>query len=180
VSDAAALNRFLAGVEKRAFRMARFSVRDTDEAMDIVQDSMLTLARRYADRPEAEWAPLFYRILNNRITDWHRRTQVKRRLFGFFARRPDDDDAADPLALVADGPGVEPEHVTRVQAAAARLEAAVETLPERQRQALLLRVWEGLDVAETARAMGCSEGSVKTHLSRAVHRLREELEDDWP
>lgn len=180
MSSGAALNRFLAGVETRAFRMARFSVRDTDEAMDIVQDSMLTLARRYADRPETEWAPLFFRILNNRITDWHRRARVKRRLFGFFGARTTDDDPVDPVTLIPDRPGAEPEHAVRMQAAAARLEAAVGELPERQRQALLLRTWEGLDVAATARAMGCSEGSVKTHLSRAVHRLREVLEDDWP
>jgi len=180
VIDAAALNRFLAGVEKRAFRMARLAVRDADEAMDIVQDSMLTLARRYADRPEAEWAPLFFRILNNRITDWHRRTRVKRRLFGAFGGRSTEDDSVDPIALIPDGPGAEPEHTTRMQAAVVRLEAAVGELPERQRQVLLLRVWEGLDVADTARAMGCSEGSVKTHLSRAVHRLREVLEDNWP
>lgn len=180
VSTSAALNRFLAGVEKRAFRMARYSVGDTDEAMDIVQDSMLTLARRYADKAEAEWAPLFFRILNNRITDWHRRARVKRRLFGLFRARPEEEDPVDPVALVPDRPGAEPEHAVRMQAAAERLEAAVGELPERQRQALLLRIWEGLDVATTAQAMGCSEGSVKTHLSRAVHRLREELEDDWP
>jgi RNA polymerase sigma-70 factor (ECF subfamily) len=180
VSDAAALDRFLAGVEKRAYRMARFSVRDSDEAMDIVQDSMFTLARRYGGRPESEWAPLFFRILNNRIVDWHRRARVRRGLFGWIEREPGGSDAPDPVALIADGPAAEPEYALRLEGAAGRIESAVQALPERQRQALLLRVWEGLDVADTARAMGCSEGSVKTHLSRAVHRLRRVLEDDWP
>jgi len=180
VSDAAALNRFLASVEQRAFRMARYAVRDTDEALDIVQDSMMMLARRYADRPPSEWPPLFYRILDNRITDWHRRTRVRRRLFGVFRWRNDDGDEVDAMAQVADGRGAEPEFANQMSAAAGRLEAAVRELPNRQRQAFLLRAWEGLDVAETARAMGCSEGSVKTHYSRAVHRLREVLENDWP
>jgi len=180
VSDAAALNRFLTGVEQRAFRMARFAVRNTDDALDIVQDSMMTLAHKYATKPENEWAPLFFRILNNRITDWHRRTRVRRSVFGVFGLRDDDGEPVDPMSLAVDGPSGEPEFATQMNAAATRLERAVGELPERQREAFLLRVWEGLDVAATAVAMRCSEGSVKTHLSRAMHRLREELQDDWP
>jgi RNA polymerase sigma-70 factor (ECF subfamily) len=160
--------------------MARFAVRNTDDALDIVQDSMLTLARKYGEKPESEWAPLFFRILNNRINDWHRRARVRRSVFGVFALRNDDGEAVDPASLAIDGPAGEPEFATQMGAAAVRLDRAVSELPERQREAFLLRIWEGLDVAATAVAMRCSEGSVKTHLSRAVHRLREQLEDDWP
>jgi RNA polymerase sigma-70 factor, ECF subfamily len=180
VSDPAALNRFLMGVEQRAFRMARFAVRNTDDALDIVQDSMMTLAHKYATKPESEWAPLFFRILNNRITDWHRRTRVRRSIFGVFSARDNDGESVDPGSLAAANPSGEPEFATQISAAATRLEQAVSALPARQREAFLLRVWEGLDVAATAGAMRCSEGSVKTHLSRALHRLREQLEDDWP
>lgn len=180
MSNAAALNSFLARVEQRAFRMARYAVSDVDEALDIVQDAMLTLARKYAAKPEAEWPPLFFRILRNRITDFHRRRAVRNRIFGLFAPRRDDDDDSNPIDQISDGRNVEPDYRTQLNVATQRLEGAVAALPTRQREAFLLRAWEGLDVAATARAMRCSEGSVKTHYSRAVHTLRERLEDDWP
>lgn len=178
--NAAALDRFLASVEGRAFRLARYAVRDDDEALDIVQDSMMTLAGKYAHKAEHEWAPLFFRILHNRIRDWHRRTSVRRRVFALFRPRAESGQELDPVQLAVDGPHVEPDHVNRMSAAARRLERCLTELPVRQREAFLLRAWEGLDVAQTAAAMGCSEGSVKTHYSRAVHRLREQLKDDWP
>jgi RNA polymerase sigma-70 factor, ECF subfamily len=180
MSNAAALNSFLAGVEQRAFRMTRYAVSDVDEAMDIVQDAMMTLARKYAAKPEAEWPPLFFRILRNRITDFHRRRAVQNGIFGLFTSRRDADDESNPLDQVSDGRNAEPEFRTQLNVATQRLEVAVAALPTRQREAFLLRAWEGLDVAATARAMRCSEGSVKTHYSRAVHTLRERLEDDWP
>lgn len=175
--DAAALNRFLASVERRAFRMADLAVRNRDDALDIVQDAMLVLARRYADRPEAEWAPLFFTILRTRITDFQRRRSVRQRVFGWLGKRDDDD--ADPLEAVADGKAAEPDHRLALGDASAQLVVLVERLPARQQQAFLLRAWEGLDVAQTASAMGCSEGSVKTHYSRAVHSLREWLGDHY-
>ena len=180
MSDTAALNRFLTGVEQRAFRMARFAVRNTDDALDIVQDSMMTLAHKYATKPESEWAPLFFRILHNRITDWHRRTRVRRSIFGVLTTRDNDGEPIDPRSIAVESRSSEPEFATQMSAAATRLEQAVSELPARQREAFLLRIWEGLDVAATAGAMRCSEGSVKTHLSRALHRLREQLENDWP
>ena len=180
MDNAAALNSFLAGVEQRAFRMARYAVGDIDEAMDIVQETMLTLARKYAAKPEAEWAPLFFRILRNRITDVHRRRAVRNGIFALFGGRRDAQDDTDPMEQVADGRGAEPEFRAQLDRTTQRLEAAVAELPARQREAFLLRVWEGFDVATTARAMRCSEGSVKTHYSRAVHTLREQLEGEWP
>jgi len=179
MSNAAALNRYLASVEQRAFRMARYAVSDVDEAMDIVQDAMMTLARKYAAKPEAEWPPLFFRILRNRITDFHRRRAVRSGIFAAFAAQRDDDES-NPIDEIGDGRAVEPEFRAQLDGATRRLEGAVAALPARQREAFLLRVWEGLDVAATAQAMRCSEGSVKTHYSRAVHTLREQLEDDWP
>jgi RNA polymerase sigma-70 factor (ECF subfamily) len=179
MSNAAALNRYLASVEQRAFRMARYAVSDVDEAMDIVQDAMMTLARKYAAKPEAEWPPLFFRILRNRITDFHRRRAVRSGIFAVLTARRDDDES-NPIDEIGDARAVEPEFRTQLDGATRRLEGAVAALPARQREAFLLRVWEGLDVAATAQAMRCSEGSVKTHYSRAVHTLREQLEDDWP
>jgi RNA polymerase sigma-70 factor (ECF subfamily) len=171
-----ALDRFLAGVERRAFVMARLATGNVDDAHDIVQDAMLTLVRSYASRGEQEWGPLFHTILQSRITDWHRRSKVRNRLRVWFGKR-DEDDEDDPLQNIADGRSPDPPTQLKDKQAMAALESAIRKLPTRQQQAFLLRVWEGLDVAQTARAMNCSEGSVKTHYSRAVHALREQLED---
>ncbi|RMF95110.1 MAG: RNA polymerase sigma factor [Gammaproteobacteria bacterium] len=176
----AAMDRFLAGVECRALRIAEIAVRDRDDALDIVQDAMIRLVRHYARRPQAEWAPLFYRILQNRIRDHQRRAQVRRRIFGWLDRRDDDGDPLpDPMDRAADGPAMEPEHRQRLDGAMQALDSAIAALPERQRQAFLLRALEGLNVADTAAAMGCSAGSVKTHYSRAVHSLRATLGEHW-
>ena len=180
MNNAAALNGFLAGVEQRAFRMARYAVHDVDEALDIVQDAMLMLARKYANKPEAEWPPLFFRILRNRITDFHRRRTIRAGIFAVFAPREDADDRREPEPQVADGRHTEPDYRAQLDGSTERLATALEALPMRQREAFLLRAWEGLDVNATARAMQCSAGSVKTHYSRAVHSLRDSLGDDWP
>lgn len=139
---------------------------------------MLQLAGRYAERNKQEWAPLFYTILQSRIRDWHRRSRVRNRLRSWLNTDPDDD--SDPIAQLPDSNTAGPADRVAMARATDVLEAALRRLPLRQQQAFLLRVWEGLDVADTARAMGCTEGSVKTHYSRAVHSLRENLEDHWP
>jgi len=177
--SAAPLNRFLEQIEQRAYRIARYAVRDADVALDVVQDAMLTLATRYADKPEQEWAPLFYRILRNAIIDHHRRQRIRAAVFMPWRSRNGADLPA-PGELIADGEQAEPEYRARLSGAGERLATALEALPPRQREAFLLRAWEGLDVADTARAMQCSAGSVKTHYFRAVHKLRETLGDDWP
>lgn len=178
MSQAADMNAFLAEVEKRAFNMARFAVKDTEDALDIVQDTMLTLVRRYGERPREEWRPLFFRILESRIGDFHRRTSVRRRLFGWLGTAP-DADGEDALEQAPD-PGVaDPSARAALDGTVSALDEALAALPGRQRQAFLLRSVEGLSVADTARAMGCSEGSVKTHHSRAVAALREALQDHW-
>jgi RNA polymerase sigma-70 factor, ECF subfamily len=170
-----AMEAFLREVETRAFRIAWVSVRDRDEALDIVQDSMIRLVRRYARRTSAEWRPLFYRILQNRIRDSQRRRSVRSRVLSFFGGI--DDGAYDPIVEAAAPPAANPlDQLVQVDTMQA-LERALAALPVRQREAFTLRNFEGLDVAQTAVAMGCTEGSVKTHYSRAVHRLRELLSE---
>jgi RNA polymerase sigma-70 factor (ECF subfamily) len=177
----AALDRFLAGVERRAFRMALFTVRDTDDALDIVQDAMVRLVRQYGGAPAAEWRTLFYRILRTCILDHHRRRSVRQRLLTWWQQPADGNDQEDdPIASVAGPDSAVPDKHVALGDAMAALDAAVRSLPVRQQEAFLLRTLEGLDVAETAAVMGCSEGSVKTHYSRAVHRLRAALGDHWP
>lgn len=162
----------------RAFRIAEIATGSREEGLDLVQDAMLKLVTRYADRGEAEWAPLFHTILQSRIRDWYRRTRVRSRVRAWF-RRGGDGEELDPIDAVPD-PTAGPAEQLVLGRAAQRLDAALRALPLRQQQVFLLRAWEGLDVAATAAAMGCSTGSVKTHYARAVHRLRAELEDSWP
>ena len=173
------LNRFLAEVERRALRIAEIAVRDRDEALDLVQEAMIKLVRNYSDRGDDEWAPLFYRILQNGIRDWHRRQKVRNRVMVWFGKGAADDDDYDITEQAPDPGGRTPEAQLQAGEALQRLESAVHELPTRQREAFMLRTFEGLDVAGTAIAMGCSEGSVKTHYSRAVHTLREKLGDHW-
>ncbi|MGB5256642.1 MAG: RNA polymerase sigma factor [Woeseiaceae bacterium] len=174
------LNQFLAEVERRALRIAEIAVRDRDEALDLVQDAMIKLVRNYSDRSNEEWTPLFYRILQNGVRDWHRRQAVRNRVMVWFGRKPTDDNDYDAIAAAPDPTGRAPDEELQNSEAMQSLEKAVHELPARQREAFMLRTFEGLDVAGTAVAMGCSAGSVKTHYSRAVHALRERLEEHRP
>lgn len=170
------LERFLSGVEKRAFRIARIAIGNDDDALDIVQDAMLQLARRYGARPSDEWRPLLYRILQNRIRDFQRRRTVRARVMSWFTARPgEQEEHADPYESVPDTAALPLEQLS-MDESMRTLEQALARLPGRQQEAFMLRNFEGLSVSETARAMGCTEGSVKTHYSRAVHTLREQLE----
>ena len=175
------LERFLKDVERRAFRMAEIALRNADDALDVVQEAMIQLARSYSTRPPEEWKPLFYRILQNRIHDWQRRRRTRSKIIAWWTGgvSDEDDDAPDPIdnaAALDAGPGRQLENAE----AMAALERALTTLPARQQQAFLLRTFEGLDVAQTAAAMGCSEGSVKTHYFRALQALRDQLGEHWP
>lgn len=172
------LDKFLAGVERRALRMAEFATREREDALDLVQDAMLQFVRSYRDRPAPEWAPLFYRVLENRILDWHRTRRARGRWW--VRLLPNDTDDDDPLEAFPARDSDGPLHALQRERSMSRLESALEALPLRQQQVFLLRIWEGLDVADTARAMGVGEGSVKTHLSRALTRLRSELGEEWP
>lgn len=177
-----ALDRFLAGVERRAFRIAMLAVRNEESALDLVQEAMMRLAEKYSDRPEQEWPPLFQRILQNAIMDYHRRQKVRRTwvsLFGDLGPAQADGDGdqpeSNPAFDVADEEERQPEARFAQQQTWEIINEAVSRLPPRQQQAFLLRYWEGMDIAQTAAAMGCSEGSVKTHCSRAVKALEKSL-----
>ncbi len=147
-----------------------------DDALDAVQDAMIRLARKYAHKPSEEWKPLFFRILKNRIRDMQRRRSVRSRFMVWPGRR---EDAPDPVEQAEDERGLKPAEQLALDDAMGALDEAIRALPERQRETFLLRTLEGLNVAETARAMGVTEGSVKTHYSRAVHSLREQLGEHW-
>lgn len=174
------LNRFLAEVERRALRIAEIGVRNPDEALDLVQDAMIKLVRKYGDRNKDEWTPLFYRILQNGVRDWHRRQAVRNRVMVWFGRGKSDEETYDPIATAPDPIGRSPDEELQNSEAMDSLESAVHGLPPRQREAFMLRTFEDLDVAGTAVAMGCSEGSVKTHYSRAIHSLRKTLGEYGP
>jgi RNA polymerase sigma-70 factor (ECF subfamily) len=154
--------------------MAFFATGNQEEALDIVQDAMLTLVKRYAQRNPEEWGPLFTRIVQNRIRDWYRREKVRNKWRVWFGK--DDADQQDIENLPDSGTN-DPLRQIANAGMTDELEHALRGLPLRQQQVFLLRVWEGLDVAETAKSLGISSGSVKTHYSRAVHRLREVLGD---
>jgi RNA polymerase sigma-70 factor (ECF subfamily) len=169
------------GVEKRAFKQAMFAVRDQDAALDIVQDAMLRLAEKYGHLPAGELPALFHRIVQNAIRDWFRRQKVRSlwtTLLSSLGPGREDDDQ-DPLETLQASGGSNAEESPAVQFEQAQvleiIRQEISRLPARQREAFILRYWDELDVAETARAMDCSEGSVKTHCSRAAHALAEAL-----
>jgi RNA polymerase sigma-70 factor (ECF subfamily) len=177
------LSDFLAEVERRAYKQALFAVRDDHLALDIVQDAMLKLAEKYSERPAEELPLLFQRILQNAIRDFYRRQKVRAlwttpvsALFG-SGENDEEFDPLETLEVESESKWNEPppEQLARTQVLEV-IEKALEKLPERQRQAFLLRYWEEMDVAEAAKVMGCSEGSVKTHCSRATHALAAVLE----
>jgi len=167
------LESFLRGIAPRAFRIARLGLREDQDALDAVQEAMIKLARRYGDRPESEWTPLFYAILRNCVHDLQRSHRSRNSLVAWLRRFVPPGETESPRTDV-DAPPDPLEQVDSLQRLS-RLERAVARLPARQREAFLLRNVEDLDVRETATAMGCTEGSVKTHYSRAVRALREHL-----
>lgn len=172
------IDAFLAASERRAYRMALLATKRSADALDIVQDAMLQLVQHYRQRTPQEWPLLFQRILQNRILDWHRQQTRQRRWFWSSAAAPDGDDEEDPIAAIIDPRENNPQELLQRAGDVETVLRVVEQLPVRQQQAFLLRAWEGLDGAETAAVMECSEGSVKTHLFRALQTLRAALESD--
>ena len=175
------LSDFLQSVEKRAFKRSVYHVRDDEAALDIVQDSMMKLAEHYGDKPASELPMLFQRILSNTTLDWFRRNKTRKALFSNFSdfESSTDDSDFDLLeSLALDNSAQQTQSAEDTFASTAKvhdIEEEIQNLPARQREAFLLRYWEDLDVAETAAAMGCSEGSVKTHCSRAIQALHKAL-----
>jgi len=176
------LSDFLESVERRAFKQAVYAVRKDEAALDIVQDAMIKLAEKYGDKPAAELPLLFQRILQNTIHDYFRREKVRSTwisLFSSLGANSEEHEEFDPLEIYAAEAGTQgaessADKVEREQVLLV-IDEEIQKLPARQREAFLLRYWEDMDVAETAAAMGCSEGSVKTHCSRATHALAQVL-----
>lgn len=178
----AALSDFLANIERRAFKQAMFAVQNQETALDIVQDAMMKLAEKYCSRPSCEWPMLFQRILQNTIRDSFRRSKVRSlwmTLFSSFVSSNDED--TDPLDVISassesvrfQSPQKQLEQVQLLTL----IEKEIGKLPARQREAFLLRYWEEMGITETASIMSCSEGSVKTHCSRATHALAATLKE---
>jgi RNA polymerase sigma-70 factor, ECF subfamily len=173
----AELNDFLGNIERRAYKYAVFAMHDSHAALDVVQDAMIKLAEKYGGKPPEELPLLFHRILQNTIRDHCRRQKVRSNwftLFSAFTGKREEEDF-DPLEVLEDDDNQSapdaPDDALEQRQIIARIEVALSNLPARQREAFLLRYWDGLDTAETAKAMGCTEGSVKTHCSRANHAL---------
>lgn len=166
---------FLAGIEGRAFRIAQFATRNRDDALELVQEAMLKLVQNYADKTADEWNGLFHSILQSRIQDWHRRQSVRNRFRTWFTWN-EDEETEDPLDQSPADSSWDPATSLENDQFAQRLDQVLGELPYRQQQVFLLRVWEGMDIAETAAVMQCSESSVKTHHARALQKLREQLE----
>ena len=176
------LSDFLKSVERRAFKQAFYAVRKDESALDIVQDAMIKLSERYGDRSAAELPPLFQRILQNTINDYFRREKLRNTwvsLFSSIGNTSDDNEDFDLLESYAPEKGNQTtesgaDHLERTQVLEI-IDEEVQKLPPRHREAFLMRYWHDMDVAETAAAMGCTAGSVKTHCSRATHTLAEAL-----
>ena len=175
------LSDFLTQVERRAFKQTAYAVRDEHAALDILQDAMMKLAEKYAMRPANEFPMLFQRILQNKMRDFWRRQKVRNiwtSLLSSFSVTGEDGEDSDPLEVLTSTDNdarVEPDAQLEQRQRMALIEDALTKLPARQREAFVMRYWEDMDVAQTAAIMGCSEGSVKTHCSRATHTLAEYL-----
>jgi len=168
---------FLQSVERQAYRIALISTGQREDALDIVQEVMLRFVEKYANKPKTVWKPLFYRILYNQLKTLQRRKAVQNKWFSWLLPQRENED---PVESHPGWRSMEPEHAARVNSAFSALEEALTELSLRQQQAFLLRGWEEMSVAETATAMQCSEGSVKTHYFRALKLLRKRLGDHWP
>lgn len=169
------MQNFLAEIEHRAFRMAQLATGNREDALDIVQDTMIKLVQKYSDVDPASWKPLFYSILESRIMDWHRRQKVRNRFRSWLYRH--EGEAEDPIEQQPSAVGDFPDFQLQDAQFMQDLETALQSLPIRQQQVFLLRLWEGLDIRDTAQAMQCSESSVKTHYARALEKLRDALKE---
>ncbi len=178
-----AMHDFLQNVEKRALKIAELAVSNRDDAMEIVQDAMLGLVKRYRSKPSDQWKPLFYRILHSRINDFYRRRAVRQRVMSFMPGGgshtfdTESTEREEPIERASAGERENPSNALQREINNKAMLAAIAELPLRQQQAFMLRAWEGLSVADTACSMHCSEGSVKTHYSRALSALRTALTD---
>ena len=169
------MQHFLADIEGRAFRIAHIATGNRDDALDIVQDAMIKLVQKYSEHAKDEWKALFYSILQTRILDWHRRQSVRNRFRSWFHWNSEDDEAEDKLEQLPAMHSSAPDIKLQDAQFMTELNSALAALPLRQQQVFLMRVWEGMDIAETANVMQCSQSSVKTHYARALEKLRRSI-----
>jgi RNA polymerase sigma-70 factor (ECF subfamily) len=169
---------FFKSIERQAFRMALLACSHQDDALDLVQDSMCKFVDKYARKPESEWKALFYKILQNKIRDYYRRESVRSR-WRIWLGKGQEEQTEEPLEQLADPRGTDPEKEAVQSQTFGHLQVELKKLSLKQQQVFLLRAWEGLSVKETAQAMNCSEGTIKTHYFRATEQLRKNLGDYW-
>jgi RNA polymerase sigma-70 factor (ECF subfamily) len=173
---------FLKSVEKKAFRIIQIATGGADDALDILQESMMAFVRNYSNKNESEWRPLFYKVVQNKIRDWLRKEKLKRLFFFSMPAHQQEESEimADPIDTAPDLQTANPLTGAKTSQAIAKLDIILKQLPRREQQVFLLRAWEGLSTSETATAMKCTEGTVKTHYFRALSKLKEELKGVWP
>ncbi len=174
LDNSQALGKFLSGMERRAFRRAHIATANREDALDIVQDTMVALVSKYAQKDPAEWELLFHRILSRRIIDWHRHSKIRQKLGFLFSTEQDIEE----LPELEDSHALDPAQHVQIGQSMQILDALLQELPLKQQQVFLLRAWEGLNEKETARAMACSVGTVKTHYSRARNYLKDRLQEN--
>jgi len=175
ISQRVRIDRFLASVQSSGYRMAHLATSNQDDALELVQETMMQLVKRYGDRPDKELKILFYRILSSRITDWYRKSAFRNKFHAVFSKESYQN--GDPVQQVGNDYQLPFSETLNNSRMLEQLTQAVKKLSNRQQQAFLLRAWQGFDIKETAGIMGCSAGSVKTHYSRALLQLRHELGD---
>ncbi|WP_321370523.1 RNA polymerase sigma factor [uncultured Desulfuromusa sp.] len=169
---------FFKSIERQAYRMALFACSNQEDALDLVQDSMCKFVAKYKEKPEEEWKALFYKILQNKIRDFYRKEFVRSR-WRIWLNSDFEDNNSEPLEQLADPVGRTPEHETENHQMFDQLQQELKKLSLKQQQVFLLRAWEGLSVGETAVAMNCSEGTIKTHYYRATEKLKKKLGEHW-
>lgn len=167
---------FLKSIERQAFRVALFACNNQDDALDLVQDAMCKFVDKYSQKPQLEWKALFYKILQNKIRDFYRREAIRSR-WRIWLGKDNEEDTEEPVEQLADPLAMNPEKETDLKETFSRLQSELMKLSLKQQQVFLMRAWEGLSVKETATAMSCSEGTVKTHYFRATEQLRKKLGD---
>lgn len=169
---------FFRSIERQAFRISLFACSNREDALDLVQDSMCSFISKYSGKAQSEWKPLFYKILQNKIRDLYRKRSIRSRWQALTGVTSDEDNT-DLMEKLEDKKGLNPEQETQNMQAIERLQIELKLLSLKQQQVFLLRAWEGMSISETALAMGCSEGAIKSHYSRATERLRKKLGKYW-
>lgn len=171
------LENFLITIERRAFRIAQLATKCEADALDIVQDAMFKLVSKYQHRPAEEWKPLFFKILESRIMDWHRKQTLRKKLFFWKTdhQELDTESSSNEQYETYTIELANPENEIMSEQLGKHLLGCIAALPVQQQQCFILRSWEGFSITETALAMNLNENSVKTHYARALTKLKDQI-----